>query len=398
MWGVKFSTIVASLNLSIKTRAGKSYVYVRDNWFDLSTRHALVERFRLLVSRRLSRSDSLDPKFERPLSQVHVLDLHSLFSLGIDIQRDQWRVSLDRDSDPLKLAQDCHDRTGVWPISFSYPTTPLRIEAEPASLIAEIIPGRTYTYDDPIAYLKAYQAAYLGLTHRKAGWDCFRHVEIMASGAIPLMIDADEIPRYAMVHYPKQALMAVSHIARQTGAPPDDATRHAFREWFERHLTSEAMARYILRVSGLGEAQKVLFVDAALPGFADYQSVLTLIGLKHLLGKECHVMFPVDYVYADTLADTTSLYGRGFGYSRALAGDLRSVSESGGVFDLRNFDALVIGSISRNFGLARELLTHFPAEQTIWIHGEDGSPTVDETHWMKSCGVHLFVRPIHVRR
>lgn len=396
--GVNCCGSMASFSRRIRTGAGNAYVYARDHWFDQSTRHALHERCRLLLSRGLSHSDALDPEFERPLSQIQVQDLQSLFPTGLGLHRPKWRVPLDNDALPRDLALECNDRTGVWPISFSYPKSPLKINPQPVSLIADIIPGRPYSFDDPHSYLDTYQGAYLGLTHRKAGWDCFRHVEIMASGAIPLMIDGDEIPKYAMVHYPKRALADAATIARQTGAPPDEATRQAFRAWFQRHLTSEAMARYVLEVSGLNDSEKVLFVDAALPEVADYQSVLTLIGLKHLLGQQCHVMFPVDYIYSDTMMETSSLYGRGFGYSRVLPGELRSSSELGKAFDLRDFDALIVGSVARNLGLAMELLAHFVPHRTVWIHGEDGSPTMDEAHWMKSRGVNLFVRPVHVRR
>jgi len=109
-------------------------------------------------------------------------------------------------------------------------------------------------------------------------------------------------------------------------------------------------------------------------------------------------MHPVDYVYDDTQAHTMSLYGRGFGYSRVLPGALRSLSELGEPMDLGTFDALVIGSVSRNVKLAKDLRAHFPAQKTIWIHGEDGSPTLDETYEMKATGVNLFVRAIHTGR
>ena len=382
----------------LRHRAGDAYVYARDHWFDPSTRHIVHERARLLLSRELSAADVLDPHFGRPLAPVPLVEVEQLFPSGHGIDRPAWSVALDGEPDPSQAAQACHDEHAVWPVSFSYPGAPLDVAGNPDELVASIIPGVPYSYDDVQAYLRTYQRAYLGITHRKAGWDCFRHVEIIASGAVPLMLDAAEIPGYAMVHYPKHALANAAVLARRTGAPPDDFTRQAFRAWFERHLTSVAMARYLLHASGLDGATRVLFVDAALPGFADYQSVLTLIGLKQFLGRDCHVLHPVDYIYADTEADTASLYGRGFGYTRVVDGDLRSASERGAPVDLASFDAVVVGSLSRNLGPARDLLSQFPADRTIWVHGEDGSPTMDETHWMRSTGVNVFVRAIHTGR
>ena len=352
----------------VRTRAGLAYVHARDNWFDPGTRHVVHERVRLMVSRRLSNSDVLDPQFERPLRPHPPVHVSEVSSSGQSLEWERWHVDASTDPTPWDSARACFAEKRVWPISFSYPHESLSLNPRPSVLVADIVPGIPYSFSDPEAYLATYRDAYLGLTHRKAGWDCFRHVEIMASGAVPLMLDADEIPRYSMIHYPKQALAAVASRARDTGAPPDEATREGFRTWFTRHLTSEAMARYVLEAAGLPDAKRVLFVDAALPGFADYQSVLTLIGLKQLLGRECHVMHPVDYVYDDTQAHTMSLYGRGFGYSRALPGAFRSLSELGEPMDLGTFDALVVGSVSRNVKLAKDLLAHFPAQKTICIH------------------------------
>lgn len=165
------------------------------------------------------------------------------------------------------------------------------------------------------------------------------------------------------------------------------------------NLTSVSMARYLLRASGLSNAQRILFVDAALPQAADYQSVVTLLGLKQLRGSECHVRHPVEYVYSDTQEGTSQLYGRGFGYTRLLAPNLRSSTEREGTSpELADFDALVVGSISRNSKQAIALLQQFAPERTVWIHGEDSPPTLDQTRYMKDTGAHIFVRSIHTNR
>ena len=141
----------------------------------------------------------------------------------------------------------------------------------------------------------------------------------------------------------------------------------------------------------------MLFVDERLPHHADYQSVLTLIGLKQVLGSNCHVLHPVDYIYDDTKSDTSHLYGRGFGYTRSVAGSARSASEVSGVNELpETFDAIVVGSITRNLDLAIKMLVKSKPERTIWIHGEDLPPTMDEVSQYRRSKVHMFVRAIHV--
>ena len=59
-------------------------------------------------------------------------------------------------------------------------------------------------------------------------------------------------------------------------------------------------------------------------------------------------------------------------------------------------DVVVIGSVTRNSGLAYELMERFPARRTIWIHGEDLPPMPEEVRQYREAGVHVFVRAIHV--
>ena len=44
------------------------------------------------------------------------------------------------------------------------------------------------------AYNHAYQTARFALTRKKSGWDCMRHYEILAAGAVPLFSDLDSAP------------------------------------------------------------------------------------------------------------------------------------------------------------------------------------------------------------
>lgn len=374
---------------------GALLVRVRDQWLDRSRFAALRERFRVMMSRHLSAVDTVDHRFGRPYPPVGRVDVRDLLPDRSGVDLPPWSVGLDDEPAPDVAAHECYERHRVWPVSFSYPGVALPLLDSPKMLVAPIVPGLPYSFTDADAYLETYRSAYLGLTHRKAGWDCFRHVEIMASGAVPLMPDVDAIPGYSMVHYPKGALERVANLVRTTGAPPDERTRIGFRQWFERHLTSKAMARFILEVTGLGEDARVLFVDERLPRHADYQSVLTLIGLKQLLGKGCDVLFPTDYIYDDTTTDTTTLYGRGFGYTRCVAGSSRSSGEQGKHLDPADFDAVVIGSITRNATLAQDLLRFVPPARTIWIQGEDQASSAQHAHDLRNSGSHVFMRSIH---
>ena len=212
------------------------------------------------------------------------------------------------------------------------------------------------------------------------------------------MPDAASIPAFSMVHYPKQAMAHTVRKVSEFGSPPADRTRAAFRSWLNQHLTSRAMATYLLSRANLSEDSRVLFVDEQLPRMADYLSVLTYIGLKQLLGTRCEALFPIDYVFQDSQRDESTLYGRGFGYSKILPEHLRTDREQGISTTptlMDSYDAIIIGSISRNHGIARSLLNDVPRHCTIWIHGEDTPPTAQEVEEWRAIGAHLFVRAIH---
>lgn len=338
-----------------------------------------------------------------PLQRTEVIRALGALPRTVELE---WSSSLGSDEVRVsELVAACHDRHGLWPISFSYPRMPLELNEHPDELVASIVPGHPYSFTNELEYLQAYRRAHFGLTHRKAGWDCFRHLEILAAGATPLMLDVASIPMFSMVHYPRQ-MLAAAVVAARNGAVPDSDTRVALRTYFERHLTSAAMARYLLDRSGLSEARRILFVDERLPGSVDYLSVLTLIGLKQVFGDRCEVMFPVDYIYDDTYAELLSLYGRGFGYTRAVSGESRTQRERqlDASFDmdaLPDFDAVVVGSIVHNGAFARRVLGLFPAHKTIWLHGGDEPPPLREVREFVHSGTHVFVRAIgssrHVR-
>ena len=388
---------------ALRTNIGRRVVDVRETARSAGASHSSGLRLRL--GRNRGRSPTLDYAGQSPLVKIpvsaaidlarrvndHATSANSGAPQVFDLEREGSRIEDE--------AQHCHDLLGVWPISFSHPRLRPLDTGQPQEVVSRIIPGVPYAFDDEGAYLKQYSSAALALTHRKAGWDCFRHVEILAAGSVPLMPDVEAIPRFSMVHYPIQAMREVAVHAIHDGVHPGPATREAFRAYTQRFLTSQAMASYVLNVAGLQAAQSVLFVDAAVPESADYLSLLTLIGFKQLLGARCFALPEVDYVYADSAQATSGLYGRGFGFSRVLDPGCRSFEHSidGGierVVDSHEPDVIVIGSIARNMDIARRLSALFPMDKTIWIHGEDYPPSDAETTTLRESGAHVFVRSI----
>ena len=60
-------------------------------------------------------------------------------------------------------------------------------------------------FDEPLAG-EIYSASYFTYTHRRVGYDCGRHVEVLASGTVPYWADIAVTPSWALVHYPKKLL------------------------------------------------------------------------------------------------------------------------------------------------------------------------------------------------
>ena len=295
--------------------------------------------------------------------------------------------------------------TGVWPISFSYPRPPRPRSSAQLPTLCPVFPGHSYTFTNELDYLETYGRHLFSLTHRKSGWDCFRHLEILASGAIPFMPDASLIPEHTMVHYPKRFLSEVSsHLLMRRGTIRPEVLKEV-SDYFSRHLTTRAMASYLLKAAKAATAVtsgRIFFVDDALSSSPDYQSVLTLIGLKQIVGSRVTVSTPIPYIYADWSGRSDQMYGRGFGYTKVLPpvqkSEVEILNQVRGVDDgvPADIDLLVVGSITRNFERALDLLHKFPPERTVWIHGEDHGPSGEDLSRYRDYGVSVFARELTV--
>lgn len=397
-------TLLAAATAQARVRSGQAIDRVRTALPDRVGRVAIGRRVQRAVDRRYTHADVFDPSYGLPLTVVGRAEVQrAVAPLTVDGVT-EWQVSLQNEDSIPDLAAACWDRHGVWPISFNYPAPWPGHDGVPSESLSPIVPGFPYSFVDHEEYLRTYNRARLAVTHRKAGWDCFRHVEILASGSVPLFVDASGIPEYSMIHYPRRALGEVADAAMRAGGVPDQQTRADFQAYFQQHLTSRSMAEYMLAVSELADAERVLFVDQQHPGISDYQSTLALVGLKQILGANVRPLFPAEWLYEDWEGVTGHLYGRGFGYTRVLPAEARSAAERQGITDSslssvrpQDFDLVVVGSVMRNLPMAQELLKRFPASRTIWIHGEDSPPTIHEARFLRTSGTKVFVRAIESR-
>ena len=299
-------------------------------------------------------------------------------------------------------AQECKDETGCWPISFSSPyycKADLKQPREKA--ISDIVPGRPYSFESQHEYYSEYASSSYAISHKKGGWDCFRHIEILMNGAIPLMPDASAIPKFSMVHYPKRTLNKALEMSKDLIRTPSFSTRANLKDFFNENLTSVAMVNFLLRCANVQNAERILFIDHRSPFSPDYQSIFTLIGFKQTFGTSCTAMQPVPYLYEGWRGASKSLYGRGFGYVRCLSADmsdshrlimsLKSVAKK---LKKQEFDLVVFGSIMRNLTIFEELKPYLDPTRTIVINGEDLPPSEEALNYMKDTHCHVFVRSI----
>jgi len=114
---------------------------------------------------------------------------------------------------PLFKRELLKQSNNTFPISFSIPKE--KIVKDEKTIVKEKMlsdykpssPGTGYIYDTESEYYKNYQDSFFGLTHKKGGWDCMRHYEILANYCIPYFPDLNNCPELTMFNFPKSDIL-----------------------------------------------------------------------------------------------------------------------------------------------------------------------------------------------
>jgi len=170
---------------------------------------------------------------------------------------------------------------------------------------AQLVPGQmqTYIYKDDASYHKGYREAWKAHTFKKAGWDCYRHVEIICNGAIPVFRDSVSIPTTQLVYHPKKLLRHIERNQQENDPKVLAYYRHLLLEWGREFLSAPALVRYMATLTNIKEdiskpGAKVLFIDRNLASYVDYMSNSVLAGLVELLGYDAvDIYYPPYYMY-----------------------------------------------------------------------------------------------------
>jgi len=168
-------------------------------------------------------------------------------------------------------------------------------------------PQHTLRADDEEVLAAIYRHSYFAFTMVRGGADCMRHLEIMASGSLPLFPDLQDVCRdpYCMSGYPKHLLREVLTLPgieyafrsphnrtyfrfgirrNMIRAPTIDRLRfdlvryHSLArqllEYTQKHLTCGALASYVLKtMSVVDEDPTKAPLLLIVPSFSDYLSM-----------------------------------------------------------------------------------------------------------------------------
>lgn len=251
----------------------------------------------------------------------------------------------------------------VYPISFSIPEEYVqRSVPDKQRGWSSVIPGNRSTYkflvdlkdlprtrSNEARYLQDMQQSLFCPTFKKQGWDCLRHLEILASGCLPVMPDVQAAPRHTMAAYPKAVMQELLHFPGMSyvwnaGSPGSISglqydsskvdrqlyliTVAALLDYTQQVLTTGAMAAYVLHAVGIPAPTSVLFLASSEAASGDYQGDTLLHGFKVLLGQGAVVDYArrtclyKDQEHLEWEAYTrhkAALYGGGFTFGATIS-------------------------------------------------------------------------------
>lgn len=268
-----------------------------------------------------------------------------------------------------------------FPVQFSIPAAKVVKEIPQKTRdFAFIVPGQlnTYIYTEEADYYRDYQQSYFAITKMKGGWDCMRHYEILANGCIPYFLDIDNCNPNTMALLPKELIKEAMNLEGVSSGRINHRRFNRARyyeilnkllEYTRTHLTTQAMAEYILRQVDYSGSGTILYLSQEVS--PDYMRECVLIGLKEALGTRIIDVPKIDYLYTSYPSDVKKLYGKGFSYTKIL--DDIPVDRSNIEERIKNkeFDLIIYGSVHRGLPFHELVCATYQPNQIIYICGED---------------------------
>lgn len=150
-------------------------------------------------------------------------------------------------------------------VSFSFPSywemSPEYFESEKVHILAEYSPKNPgKRFEDEREYYKQYSKALFGYTMKKAGWDCMRHYEILAAGALPYFENIEEKPETIMKSWPTRLQVDINNLYEKIqnesnlidSISDKDLTyweklHSEFNDWFKEHGKTSIYSKILWR-------------------------------------------------------------------------------------------------------------------------------------------------------
>lgn len=158
-------------------------------------------------------------------------------------------------------------RCRILPASFSIPTEkirPIHVESKYQRLASHCVDNEvaracdlhtTYAFATEEAYYDDLAASRFAVTTKRGGWDCLRHYEIAAAGALPCIRDLETKPAASAPHGLRGGINCISYqhwvdLQKQLDFLEANPTQYqrmlkASRDWVHQYTTTSAAQRLL---------------------------------------------------------------------------------------------------------------------------------------------------------
>lgn len=149
---------------------------------------------------------------------------------------------------------------GIFPIHFAIPQEKIGTlkPLMKKKFLARVDPRdrSTYVFEKEEDYYRDYAESLFAITMKKGGWDCLRHLEILANGTIPVFLDFTECPKTTCTNLPKEELIEALNLFKEHPEPKYWDSDEGHSVWlslwrrihlkFARHSTTRMLAQYVI--------------------------------------------------------------------------------------------------------------------------------------------------------
>lgn len=295
------------------------------------------------------------------------------------------------------------------PITFSIPEEKIcKYETKKTKILSDLIPGdlSTYIYNNENEYYDEYKKSYFAITKKKAGWDCLRHLEILANGCLPYFLDIEKCPENTLSLYPKDLFYECNILYNKfINKNIDELTnddinsynllRQKLLDYTKNYLTTEKMATYILKKTNFENAKNILYISGDIN--PDYLRCLILHGFKKLFKEHCHDYPKIHHIYENSNMFLRGLYGKGFTYSNLIPQNFHDHNQDSNItisiaIERKLYDIIIYGSYHRGMPMYELISEIYKPNQIILLCGED-EHLCNYDYFLKK-GHHVFVREL----